>query len=66
MIQFAKKPTSERHEKTATGAAILCLTVCGCDVMNNASVRCTVMPTMSQANLLLIFIGKEWTNMAAP
>ena len=53
----------ESQRNMAVGAAILCLTVCGCGVVNKASMcgRST-----SWANLFLLFFGKEYNSMATP
>ena len=58
---------SESRENTAVNAAILCLADCLCDVRNEAG-QCgrNVYDVKSQPFFfLLLFIGKERTNMAA-
>ena len=46
-------------------AAILCLAACVCVIMNKVS-NVAQVSVMSRGNVFLLFIGREWTNMAIP
>ena len=59
------KSTVESCENMTVSAAILCPTACVSDVMNKASVLARVLNIL-WANLFLLFLSKEWSNMAAP